>query len=247
VGTRLIFLGSDFQVYSFDGTRPEPIGDEVHEWLRDNWSAIYQANTRSLYDETNSLIYWYICSKSNSDGIPDLCLVHNHRTGKFGRADLRVESTVDSVTGQITWDGMGTLPNVTTWDTLPAVPYNSSFWAQTALVPSVFTTDHQLQTLTGVTGASFLTSGWFGDDSDYTYFQGILPRFKQAPLTCGGSATITPNLGNANRASIIQLPAMYDGEIACDFSTRWCSITLNMTGNHEILGAMPRIEGAGAI
>jgi hypothetical protein len=245
VGTNLFFLGSDFQVYSFDGTRPVPIGDEVHEWLRDNWSAIYQANTRSLYDQTNSLVYWYFCSKSNNDGIPDLCLVLNHRTGKFGRADLRVESTVQAISGQITWDQMGSLPGVTTWDTLPKIPYNSSYWAQSQAVPAVFTTDHQMQTLSGVTGQSSVTSGWFGDDSDYTYIQGILPRFKQAPETCNGKIALLKTLGTA--PNVVNLPDIYDGEIACDVSARWSSITLNFTGNHEILGAIPRIESAGAI
>jgi hypothetical protein len=246
VGTNLFFLGSDFQVYAFDGTRPAPIGDEVHSWLRDNWSALYQSSVKSFYDEPNSLVTWYICSKSNSTGIPDLGLVFNHRTGKFGRADLNVEVTVQAISGQITWDGMGAIPNVTTWDTLPKIAYNSSFWEQSLGVPAMIDTNHLLQTLNGATGPSSITTGFFGDDSDYSYIQGILPRFLHQPATCSGSATLLKSMGS-NTPTVVNLPEMYDGEIACDFSSRWTSITLNMTGNHEILGALPRLESAGAI
>lgn len=245
IGTMHIFLGSDFQVYSFDGTRPVPIGKEVNLWLRENWSDMYQDIVESYKDVRTGLIYWYICSKSNASGIPDLCLVYNYFTGKFGRADNNVEAACQAVTGQITWDGMGALPGVTTWDTLPAIPYNSSYWSQSSLVGAVFDPNHQMQSLTGASISSSLTTGYFGDDSDFTYIQGILPRFRVAPETCSGQATLVKILGT--QPTFVQLPEWYDGEIACDFSTRWCSITLRMTGDHEILGAMPRLLSAGAI
>jgi hypothetical protein len=40
---------------------------------------------------------------------------------------------------------------------------------------------------------------------------------------------------------------MYDGELPADFSCRYAQITLNFTGNHEILGAVPRVAPAGSI
>jgi|SRR5215469_6445483 len=245
VGTSLVFLGSDAQVYSFDGTRPVPIGNEVNSWLRSNWSPLYQAQVQSFKDTMHFLIYWYFCSMQNTTGIPDMCLVYNYVTGKFGRADMSIECAAQSVTGQITWDQMGSLPNVSTWDTLPQVAYNSPYWSQSAVVPAVFDTTNKFLSLAGASQQSSLTTGWFGDDSDFTYIQGILPRFNQAPLSCGGQAMLCKTLGLP--VSYVQLPQWYDGEIACDFSSRWTSITLNMTGDHEILGAMPRMESSGAI
>jgi hypothetical protein len=245
IGTSLIFLGSDFQVYSFDGTRPVPIGNDVNLWLRANWSSLYQSSVQSFRDVTHGLIYWYFCSASNNNGIPDKCLVFNYLTGKFGRADAVVECAAQSVSGQITWDGMGALPNVTTWDTLPAIPYNSAYWSQMAINPSIIDVTHTLQSLSGAAVNSSLTTGWFGDDSDFTYIQGILPRFNAAPQSCTGSAALLKTLGQT--PTYVTLPPWYDGEIACDFSSRWTSITLNFTGDHEILGAMPRMESSGAI
>jgi hypothetical protein len=245
IGTSLIFLGSDCQVYSFDGTRPVPIGNDVFAWLRSNWSPLYQGNVQSFKDVQHGLIFWYFCSASNSTGIPDKCLVFNYLTGKFGRADAIVESACQSISGQITWDAMGSLPNVTTWDTLPNIPYNSPYWSQAAVNPAIVDTTHTLQSLSGASVNSSLTTGWFGDDSDFTYIQGILPRFNAAPQSCTGSAALLKILGGT--PTHVNLPAWYDGEIACDFSSRWTSITLNFTGDHEILGAMPRMESSGAI
>jgi hypothetical protein len=247
IGTKLFFLGSDYQVYSFDGSSVTPIGDEVREWMADNWSATYQANVYSYHDQPNSLIYWYFCSKNSSDGIPDRCLVLNYRTGKFGRADNKVEAALQAISGAITWDTLGSLPGVTTWDTLPAIPYNSPFWAAASFLPAVVTTDNTLRSLAGGSLSSSLTTGWFGDDYAYQYVQGIIPRFKQRPTTCSGSAALMANLGEGSPDSVVTLPAMYDGEIACDFSTRWVSLTLNFTGTHEILGAVPRVTDAGFI
>lgn len=248
VGTNLFFLGSDYQVYSFDGTRPLPIGDEVREWLSQNWSATFQANVWSYHDQPNNLIYWYICSKNSTDGIPDKCLVFNYKTGKFGRADNKVLAALQAISGQITWDNLGSLPGVTTWDTLPQIPYNSPYWAQASFLPSIVDITNTLQSLSGNSASSFLTSAWFGDDYDYQYVMGIVPRFKKRPTTCSGMALTQRNLdadGPADRTII--LPEIFDGEIACDFSTRWTQLTLNFTGNHEILGAIPRVQPAGSM
>jgi hypothetical protein len=248
VGTNLFFLGSDYQVYSFDGTRPLPIGDDVREWLSTNWSATYQGAVWSYHDQPNNLIYWYFCSKNSSDGIPDKCLVYNYNTNKFGRADNKVEAALQAISGQITWDGMGALPNVTTWDSLPQIPYNSAYWAQSSALPAIVDTTHTLLTLSGASAASSLTSGWFGDDYDYQYVLGIVPRFKKIPTSCNGTARTQRHLDSDSAADqTITLPNMFDGEIACDFSTRWTQIILNFTGTHEILGAVPRTIPAGSI
>ncbi|CAM2155429.1 conserved hypothetical protein [Paraburkholderia tropica] len=245
IGTRHVFLGSDAQVYAYDGSAVTAIGDEVKDWLYSNWSQLYRDRIESYHDKENSLVYWYFVSSNSSDGTPDKCLVLNYRTGKFGRADAKVEAAVVYISGQITWDSVGSLPNVSTWDTLPAVPYNSSFWSQASEIPAIVDTSHTIQSLSGVSASSSLTSGWFGDDSDYMYVSGVLPRFAAVPTTCSGSAQSLSQLGGAATAQT--LGTIYDGELAADFSARYAQITLNFTGNHEILGALPRIQSAGSL
>lgn len=248
VGTNLVFLGTDYQVYSFDGTRPVPIGDEVREWLNQNWSATYQANVWSYHDQPNNLIYWYFCSKNSTDGIPDKCLVYNYKVNKFGRADNKVEATMQAVSGVITWDGLGSLPGVTTWDTLPAIPYNSAYWASSSLLPSIVNTSHTLQSLSGVSASSSITTGWFGDDILYQYVEKVVPRFKRRPLTCKAAAKAQSVL-DADLApdTTTAFNDVYDGVIPCDFSTRWTQIILQFTGDHEILGMQPFTQPAGEL
>lgn len=247
VGVRHLFLGSDRQVYSFDGTVPEPIGDEVHEWLTANWSATYQANVQSYHDQQNSRVFWYFCSSNNATGIPDMSLVYNYRTGKFGRADLGVEATVLTISGQITWAGMGSLPNVTTWNTLPTIPYNSSYWAASAPRQGFIDTSHKLQSLSGACQNASLVTGWMGDDFNYTDFLGFIPRFKAAPTTCTGTAATQAVLGHDSTATQWTLSPYYDGELAADFSARYAQVALNFTGDFEILGITPHINGSGEI
>lgn len=246
IGTQHIFLGTDFQVYSFDGTIPLPIGDDVRDWLASNWSKTFQSSVCSYYDQPNSLIYWYFCSQNNTTGVPDLCLVYNHRTGKFGRADAQIEAACQGISGQITWDLLGSLPMVTTWSTLPTIPYNSPYWAQNSALPALIDTTNTMQSLSGISGPSSLTTGWFGDDYSYMYLQGVIPRFKQQPASCTGSAQSIAQLGSPNITQQT-MGNLYDGELACDFSCRYASVTLNFTGNHEIMGAVPRLIAAGAI
>ncbi|HGL4258710.1 TPA: hypothetical protein ACKE3D_002396 [Burkholderia dolosa] len=245
IGTRHVFLGSDAQVYQYDGATVTPIGDEVHEWLAASWSQLYRERVESYHDKENSLVYWYFCSTNSTDGNPDKCLVLNYLTGKFGRADAKVEASVVFISGQITWDGLGELPGVSTWSTLPKIPYNSSFWVQASEIPAIVDTNHRLQSLSGVSESSSLTTGWFGDDYDYMYVQGIVPRFAARPKTCTGAARTLTSLGGEPNAAT--LGDLLDGELAADFSCRYAQVTFNFTGNHEILGAVPRIVSAGSI
>lgn len=246
VGARHIFLGTDKQVYEFDGTIPNPIGDVVHDWLVANWSSLYQANVQSYYDQQNSLVYWYFCSTA-STGTIDKCLVYNHRTGQFGRADLVIESTVQTISGQITWADMGSLPGVSTWSTLPAVPYNSPFWTQSSPSQGVIDTNHTTQSLIGTSQNSSLTTGWLGDDYNYVDYLGLLPRFSQQPTTCTGTALTQASLGSNTAPQQWTLGPLYDGEMGADFQGRYTQITLQFTGNHELMGITPRMAASGEI
>lgn len=249
VGSAHFFLGTDKQVYMFDGTLPVPIGDEVHEWLVANWSSVFQSTVQSYYDEPNSCIYWYFVSANNLAGTIDTCLVYNHRTGKFGRADLAIQATVQAISGQITWAGMGALPNVTTWGTLPTIPYNSPYWLQSTVNQGIIDNNRLLQTRSAASLSSSLTTGWLGDDYSYLDYLGFLPRFKALPATCTGTANTVAWMGAdaVGGASLWQLGSYYDGELAADFSGRYCQLLLAFTGNHEIMGVTPRVGAAGDI
>lgn len=246
VGSVHYFLGTDKQVYMFDGTTPTPIGDEVHDWLGSTWSSIYQSVVQSYHDQTNTLIYWYFVSTNQQGSDIDTCLVYNYRTGKFGRADMPIQATVQAVSGQITWDGMGSLPNVSTWSTLPQIPYNSPYWMQSSINQGVVDTTNRLQQMNGASKTSSLTTGWLGDDYNYMDWLGFVPRFSQQPQACTGVARTMSQLGGTMFTDW-SIGPFYDGELASDFSSRYCQVTLSFTGDHEILGMASRIESSGEI
>ena len=253
IGQSLLFMGSDSQVYEFDGSMPYPIGNSVREWILANWSPTQRTQICSYHDQPNSTVYWYFCSSTNTTGIPDTSLVYHYITGKFGRADLVVEAALQAITGQITWQDMGALPNVTTWNTLPQIPYNDPYWTESSQIVGVVDSTQTLKTLSGIAGASSLTTSFFGDDLDYMSCQGIVPRFTQQPLSCTGAAFTMANLGAAGGGGLgdatteWSLGAWYDGVLAGDFSARWAQIQLNFTGNHEIVGMFPQTSPAGEI
>lgn len=246
IGVRHLFLGTDKQVYQFDGTIPVPIGDEVHEWLTLNWSSTYQTKVQSYYDKASSLVYWYFVSVNSPNGAIDSCLVYNHRTGKFGRADLSIQAAITTVSGQITWSGMGSLPGVSTWSTLPQVPYNSSYWTASTPRQGVIDSTNTTQSLSGSTQNASITTGWLGDDYTYIEYLGFVPRFSQMPASCSGVANTVPQLGSLSPTQW-NLGAYYDNELAADFSARYCQLKLSFTGNFEILGITPRVSQAGEI
>ena len=245
VGTSHVFLGSDSQVYVYDGSRPVPVGDDVKDWLHANWNPSFQDIVQSYHDKENTLVYWYFCSNA-STGTPDRSLVFNYRTGKFGRADAVVEATVQYISGQITWDGLGSLPGVTTWDTLPAIPYNSSFWTSAAELPAYFDASHTLFSLTGVAADSSLTTSYFGDDEQYSYLQRVVPRFADGPDSCLGTGISYASLGDSSGTAFTISP-LYDGIMNTDVSGRWYSVTLRFTGNTEILGFIPKMIRSGTL
>lgn len=245
IGTRHIFIGSDAQIYEYDGNSITPIGDDVKEWLSTNWSKQFRDRIESFHDKDNTLIYWYFVSSNSAVAIPDTCIVLNYRTGKFGRADAKIESATSYVSGQITWDSLGSLPGVTTWNTLPQIPYSSNFWASSNKSQSIIDTTHTIKTLAGISTDSSITTGWFGDDNEYSYVQGIIPRFTILPTTCTAIAYHTSTLGGKETQE--NLGSLYDGEIGADFCGRFIQVTLNLTGNHELIGAVPRLIQAGEI
>ena len=64
---------------------------------------------RSMYDQRASLVYWFFVSINSTDGKTlDRGIVYNFRANKWGRADYKVESVFDNITGQMTYDQMGT-------------------------------------------------------------------------------------------------------------------------------------------
>lgn len=235
IGTAHLFLGND-NFYSFDGTRPTPIGDSVKNWFFRDQNRSYKQTVVSVHDRLNSLVYWYYVS-TQSTGAIDSAIVYNYKTGQWGRANRAIEAAVDFINGQITWSTLGTIADV--WQDLPAVPYNSPFWTSVATQPSIIDTTHTIQTLTGAAGQSAITTGDFGDDESYSLLQYVRMRFAQDPTSATMSTQERTTLGGLFTPGITT--DLYDGKFDVDASARYHRALMTFQGDCEVIGYSPKL------
>lgn len=160
VGTQHFFVGpSDF--YVFDGTVPRPIGGAtfgasatpVREWFFADLNQLYRDRIVGVADPARDLVYWYYPSTASTDGSLDKCLIYNYRKDRWGKRDIAVQAAVQYSSGQITYDGLGSLYAL--YDDLPNIAYDSPFWLSDSTVPGVIA-DDTLYSLTGVPGDTWL-------------------------------------------------------------------------------------------
>lgn len=244
VGTQQFFVGpSDFYVY--DGTVPRPIGGAtfnstatpVREWFFANLNQQYRERIFGVADIPRDLVYWYYPSTASS-GELDACLVYNFRTNQWGKQAIGVQAALLYSSSQITYDSLGTL--YSTYDSLPDIAYDSSFWLASAQAPAVIQ-GGVLKTITGEPGPSWLVTGDVGDMDNYLFADRFKPRFRQAPATATLTNFYREDLGD---------PRIQDATVPMqrrrfDFrrSSHWHSFRLSFLGRMAINGFSLAIDG----
>jgi hypothetical protein len=235
IGTAHYFLGND-NFYVYDGTRPQPIGDPVKKWFFGDRNPDVDYLMRSMHDRANALVYWFYVSNDSPDGRTiDSGLVYNYRANKWGHVAYVLEAVFDYVSGQMTWDDLGTY--YTTWDDLPPVAYNSPFWVQASRVPAVIDASHLVQTLTGPARTTLLQTGEIGDDESYSDLQYVRIRCRTDPASATVAGIHRETLGSAEFET--SQNSMHDGQFDVDVSARWHSLQFEFQGDVEILGFTP--------
>jgi hypothetical protein len=183
VDTRHFFVGpSDF--FMFDGTVPRSIGAPVREWFFANLNQTYRDRIVGVADLPRDLVYWYYPSVASTTGALDSLLIYNFRTDRWGKQALAVDAVLQYSSGQITYDGLGSL--YATYDDLPAIAYDSTFWLADSTIPGVFV-GTALYSVNGAPGSSWFRTGDFGDMTGYSYLARVTPRYRTTPAT--GTAT----------------------------------------------------------
>lgn len=171
------FVGAQ-NIYVFDGATVQPIGDKIARWFFSQLNNTYKNNIRGIADASKDLIYWYYPTASST---LDACIVYNYVSGEWGRISGSIQAPVDFISGQITWDNLGTLGS--TWDDLPQVTYDSGFWLADSTQPAIIDTTNTLRTLTGAPTSGYFTVGDVGDLVDYTFLKRVSPRYRITPTT----------------------------------------------------------------
>lgn len=232
------FVGpSDFYVY--DGTVPRPIGGAVREWF---FSRLDEANRDKIYgiaDPPRGLIYWHYPSTA-SGGVLDSVLIYNYRTDRWGKQSLTVGAPVQYSSGQITYDSLGT--PYATYNDLPNIAYDSSFWLSNATVPAVFV-GNSLFSINGEPGASWLQTGDIGDITNYTMLKRVTPRYSNNPTTATGTNYYRASLGE--QAEQDATAPLTRNRLDFRRTALWHSLRIDHTGPAEINGLDVELTGAG--
>lgn len=236
---RHIFMGfEDF--YTYDGSSPKPIGSpSIKETVFNELAKPYAYVSMALHDQVNSRIYFFYPFASTV--FPDRCVVYNYRTGKWGRDNRTVEAVTEFIASGVTYDGLGAL--YSTYTDLPDVSYDSSFLSGGFPTPAIFNTSHVIQTLTGASQACSMTTGDFGDDSQFSTLQRLRPRFIQSPTTGTMTNYFKDNAGNALQLGNV-IP-WSSGKFDILKSARWHRAVLEFTGPVEVAGWEVELETDG--
>jgi hypothetical protein len=234
-----IFMGNDdFWVY--DGSKPTRIGTnrvKNHVFSRLFGSRYYAC--LALHDSKNSLVYFYYPTADSV--IPGACVVYNYLTDKWGVDDRSVEAALEYIAATVTYDGLGAL--YATYADFPVLGYDSAFVGSTAAQPAIFTTSHQVKTLTGPSESSSLTTGDFGDDEAFTTLTRIRPRFLTAPTTARLTNSYRNNSGDDLTTDTTT--DLSSGKFDVLRDARWHRLQMSFTGDWELSGFSPEWERSG--
>ena len=224
IGGVHFFVGPD-NFWLFDGTRPQPLADGLlRKWFAGNASAEYLYKTVCTFDRENNRV-WIFYPSSNATEC-DSALVYHVQTKRWGRADRSIQCALTYVASSITIDGMDALS--ATIDTLPDISFDSRFWLSAASVLSVFNTSNQIQTLSGSSASSSMTTGEAGDDDAVMLLQQIRCRYGLAP----DSATVQTRYAMNSGDMFMDGPsgAMNDGKFDTLKAAWWHKANISFIG-----------------
>lgn len=235
-----IFMGED-NFYTYDGSKPVPIG--TNRVKNTVFSQLLQSRYYAciaMHDRINSLVYFYYPIADSVN--PDHCVVYNYRTDEWGQDDRQVEAALDYVTPALTYGSLGGL--YPTYNDFPNLPYGSAFLTSQIRLPSVFDTNHIVNTLTGAAASTSITTGDYGDDEVVSALTRVRMRF----ITKPSAATLT-NYYKMNEGDSLTTDAATqlnsNGSFDVLRDARWHRAQISFTGDWEASGFDAQIVPAG--
>jgi len=242
IGTAHLFIG-ETDIYAFDGSRPVPIGAPLRQWFFARLNRSYQYQIAAMHDRVNSLVYWFYPSTGSASGALDEAIVYNYRAQKWGVITRSIELPIELVLGGITYDTLGTL--YSTYDALPAIPYDSPFWIANSPVPALIGTDHKPYTVGGAAGSWSFAGNLYGDEQVISLVSRANVRWLSKPAAAslvhrygmGESDALTSSaavaMGSAGRFDLLR-------------SARWHQDALSGSGDAELVGLDVAVQEDGS-
>lgn len=177
----LYFPGDD-DFYVFDGSRPQRIGAAIREWFFARLNRTYISTIQALHDRTSNLIFWFYPTTSAA---LDSVVVYHYPTGRWGAFSLTITDVLRAVTSAITYDDLGGM--FATYDDMPNIAYDSPFWTAASPVLAYFDAADTLKSLSGISTAMTMTTGWIGAEELVSLCTRVRPKFRTKPS--GGTIT----------------------------------------------------------
>ncbi len=231
IGGAHFVVGED-NIRVFDGSRPVPIGDDtVRQWFYNNSNPNYRYKTQCVFDRQNNVVWTFYCSTTAT--VPDAALVYHLKTKQWGHVNITIEAAMSYVAAGVTIDGLTSFS--ATIDGLSSYSFDSQFWLSGGRSLAVFNTSHQLQSLTGPSVSSGMTTGDVGDDAVVTLLNAVRLRFDPGykPTSANIQTLTKSELGST--ATPASTASMSDGKFDVMDSARWHSASFTFTGDHRIM------------
>jgi hypothetical protein len=183
IGPAHVFVGRA-DIFYFDGTRPVSIAEgSVRQWFYNNCSHQYLYKTTVVHDKQTNSVWIYYPSVA-STGQLDSAMVYHLGRKQWGVATISIEAALNYVSAGSTIDTLGGTIDALT------VPFDSQSWLAGGRITTVFTTAHQISSLSGTTASSYMTLFDIGDDLQVTRMSRAMLSFLSDPTsaTCYGYA-----------------------------------------------------------
>jgi hypothetical protein len=118
-----------------------------------------------------------------------------------------------------------------------------AFQGATQISPAIFDTSHILKKLSGPAGTTRLTTGDYGDDSQFTTLTRIRPRFLRSPTTARMTNYYRNNAGDDLTEDVTT--DISSGAFDVIRDARWHRLQMEFTGDWEMSGFSPEWERSG--
>lgn len=224
IGGAHFFVGDD-NIWIFDGTRPVPVAEGfVRQFFFDNSNPSYRYRTICVFDKQKNLVWVFYPSLGSTTN--DSALVYHITAKKWGVANRSIEAALNYVAGGVTIDGLSAIS--ATIDGLSAYSFDSQFWLAGGRSLSIFNTSHQLQSMTGVSVYSSMTTGDVGDDDAVSALNKIRLRYAVSPIAATVQTFIQQNSGTGFTSGTAG--TVLDGKFDLRQSARWHKATFTFTG-----------------
>lgn len=239
IGGVHFFVGHD-NFWLFDGTRPQPIGDgAVRQWFVNNCSREFIQKTFCTYDKAHSRVWIFYPSVGSSEC--DSVLVYHVQSKQWGRANRAIQCALTYASPGYTIDTMNLV--APTFDTPLPISLDSQFWNASSTWPAVFDTSNQLQSLSGTSTASSLTTGDVGDDDAVMLLQQIRFRYGVAPASASVQTRYMQNSGGSYSDGVSG--AMNDGKFDTLKAARWHKAIVSFAGPVRVTHMNATMKPAG--